>query len=369
MISPRRSIGRRDDDGRRLQQGATPASISLGSHTFNQPGTFNGIVTLTDNSSSPSTFTTANSTFNVRGTLTPIDMTNTAIQGQLFSGQVASFQNSDREQPGSAFSATINWGDGTTSAGQITDAGFGLYRVSGSHVFNQARTFNGTVTLTGNQPPFESATAKSTFIVTPPSLVVTNTNDSGRGSLRFVMDLANTITGGTITFAVPTPNPHVLHLLSPLPVIFTTVTIDTTIPAPGFTVPPAPFIVDGRGATFPSPTSEGAREFPALIDVDAPRSVIRGLTVQGSSEFGIVLDVRSAGSRVTASFIGTDQTGTTTSAAMGNDLGGIIVVSAGNSIDGNVISGNGGSGNDTPSNPSGIEGFGLGLVGGRREAM
>src|SRR4051794_18989732 len=75
--------------------------------------------------------------------LTPIDMTNNATQGELFSGMVASFQNSNTEEPASDFSATIHWGDGTTSDGFVEGGGRGFYRVTGSHVFNEARTFNG----------------------------------------------------------------------------------------------------------------------------------------------------------------------------------------------------------------------------------
>jgi uncharacterized repeat protein (TIGR01451 family) len=56
-------------------------------------------------------------------------------RSSTFSGQVATFTHASGVEPASAFSATINWGDGTTSTGSsvtITLSG-GTYTVSGSH--------------------------------------------------------------------------------------------------------------------------------------------------------------------------------------------------------------------------------------------
>ncbi|MEZ5299353.1 MAG: SBBP repeat-containing protein [Verrucomicrobiales bacterium] len=59
------------------------------------------------------------------------------------------------------------------------------------------------------------------------SLVVTNTNDSGAGSLREAIATANaTPTPDTVTFAIPGTGPHVTSPTSPLPVISTPVTLD-----------------------------------------------------------------------------------------------------------------------------------------------
>jgi hypothetical protein len=51
-------------------------------------------------------------------------------------------------QPASAFSATISWGDGTSSAG-VVSGGNGSYAVLGSHTYTDERVFSVTVTLTG----------------------------------------------------------------------------------------------------------------------------------------------------------------------------------------------------------------------------
>jgi hypothetical protein len=53
-------------------------------------------------------------------------------------------------EPASAFSATINWGDGTTSPGAITESGT-TYSVTGSHTYSGGgrHTISTTVTETG----------------------------------------------------------------------------------------------------------------------------------------------------------------------------------------------------------------------------
>jgi uncharacterized repeat protein (TIGR01451 family) len=65
--------------------------------------------------------------------------------------QTATFTHANGVEPASAFSATINWGDGQTSAGTITLSGT-TYSVTGSHTFvtNGFHTVRTTVVETGN---------------------------------------------------------------------------------------------------------------------------------------------------------------------------------------------------------------------------
>jgi uncharacterized repeat protein (TIGR01451 family) len=64
---------------------------------------------------------------------------------------VATFTHANGVEPASAFSATINWGDGTTSAGTITLSGT-TYSVVGSHSYKtgNSKTITTTVTEFGN---------------------------------------------------------------------------------------------------------------------------------------------------------------------------------------------------------------------------
>jgi hypothetical protein len=57
-----------------------------------------------------------------------------ATAGAPFSGVVATFTNADPFGGPGSYTATISWGDGTTSLGTITDNGDGTFSVSGNHV-------------------------------------------------------------------------------------------------------------------------------------------------------------------------------------------------------------------------------------------
>ena len=85
-----------------------------------------------------------------------------------FKGQVATFTSSDSPaQPGSAYSATISWGDGSSpSAGSITGPVGGVFSVTASHTYANSGTYTMTVTVTDN---FDSTTvpATTTLIVLP----------------------------------------------------------------------------------------------------------------------------------------------------------------------------------------------------------
>jgi hypothetical protein len=63
--------------------------------------------------------------------------------------QVATFTHANGVEPTSAFVATINWGDGTTSAGTIALSGT-TYTVQGSHTYSS--THGHTITTTVTEP-------------------------------------------------------------------------------------------------------------------------------------------------------------------------------------------------------------------------
>ena len=75
----------------------------------------------------------------------------------------------------------------------------------------------------------------SAVLTGPATFTVSNTNDSGAGSLRQAMLNANASVGtfDTITFSIPGPAPFSIALQSALPVITDRVTIDGTT-QPGY---------------------------------------------------------------------------------------------------------------------------------------
>ena len=88
-----------------------------------------------------------------------------AKAGHAFSGKVATFIDRNTSNVASDFSATINWGDGTTTAGVITDTR-GTISVSGTHTYASTGRDAVTVTLVDDAPGTATATAHGTATVT-----------------------------------------------------------------------------------------------------------------------------------------------------------------------------------------------------------
>jgi Ca2+-binding RTX toxin-like protein len=129
-----------------------------------------------------------------------------------------------------------------------------------------------------------------TALSTPvsPSTVVTNTNDSGEGSLRQAILNANSLEGAnTITFDIPTTDPgynattgaYTINLQSGLPVITQTVTIDGWSQTGFFETP----IIELNGT--------GAGNIDAVIlDSGSSGSTIRGLSIIHFEGSGVVVN-------------------------------------------------------------------------------
>ena len=71
----------------------------------------------------------------------------TSVSGKKVNNQtVASFTHANGIEPASAFTATINWGDGTTSSGTISLSGT-TYSVKGSHTYASGGSHTITTTV------------------------------------------------------------------------------------------------------------------------------------------------------------------------------------------------------------------------------
>jgi len=262
-----------------------------------------------------------------------------------------------------------------TISGRITNNGSGLsgvsIAVSGSQAGLTSTNGNGnysftlpgggSYTITPSTPGFTfappnqtfnnlSANQAADFTATRQNLVVTNSNDSGAGSLRQAILDANTITGpDAIVFNIPGSGAHTINLSLPLPDVTEPVSIDAAT-QPGYAGVP---LVELNGA------QAGGNADGLVLKSDG--CTVRGLAINRFSRFGIWLYF-SNNHVIQGNFIGTDPTGTirransygmelsnssnnliggTTTAARnvisGSSFGGIDMTGTNNRIQGNFI--------------------------------
>jgi hypothetical protein len=93
--------------------------------------------------------------------------------GSAVGGTVATITDPNTSATPGAYSATINWGDGSSSAGTIS-AGNGTFNVTGSHAYAAGGTYPIGVTITSVGTSQGSSTVNDTATITaPPASVVT----------------------------------------------------------------------------------------------------------------------------------------------------------------------------------------------------
>ncbi|HVX09989.1 MAG TPA: CARDB domain-containing protein [Pirellulales bacterium] len=145
-----------------------------GSHVYAAVATRAVTVTINDVGGSKAT---AHSTADVLdATLTPTGVTIHTTEGATFNGNVATFADGDPIAPASDFTATIDWGDGTTTTGTVATlagGGAGVFAVSGSHIYAAEATKSVTVTI--HDVGGSSGTAHSTADIADASLSATST--------------------------------------------------------------------------------------------------------------------------------------------------------------------------------------------------
>jgi hypothetical protein len=133
-----------------------------GTHTYAEEGTFTVKVHVTDSDST----NTADATSTAKvgdAPLTSMCAAPLAIP-QTYTGPTATFNDSSSTGTLSDFSATIAWGDGSSSAGSIAGGpGLAPYAVAGSHSYTTTGTF--TITTTINDVGGSTTTATCHVIV------------------------------------------------------------------------------------------------------------------------------------------------------------------------------------------------------------
>ncbi len=134
-----------------------------GTHIYADEGNFNVTVTVTDDVPGTATATATNSiTVAEADSLSGTGATISATEGTGFSGAVATFTDTNPAGDPADFTASIDWGDGTTTTGTVSGSFGGPFTVSGDHAYIDEGTFSTTVTLTDNSPGTAMATANGT---------------------------------------------------------------------------------------------------------------------------------------------------------------------------------------------------------------
>ena len=205
-----------------------------GGHTYADEGSDGLSVTITRSSDGASITPTGTVAVAEGDSLTAHATTITATAGQALSQvTVASFTDVNTGAVAGDFTASINWGDGITTAGGVS-GGNGTFAVSGSHTYLNSGTETIRVTLTDDAPGTATAVASSTAQVesgvggtlagqvllssategtaiaagtTIASFTDTNTSDAAAGFTATITwgdgtSSAGTISGGNGTFAV-----------------------------------------------------------------------------------------------------------------------------------------------------------------------
>jgi hypothetical protein len=181
---------------------------------------------------------------------------------------------------------------------------------------------------------------------------VTNTNDSGAGSLRqAILNVNNDRTPDTITFAIPGTDVPTIRLASALPYITTQVVIDGTTQSK---VSGTPF-VELRG---PGPSGSGT-PFDGLM-IGAANSTVQGLMINRFNGNGVSIEASNV--HIVGNLIGTNAAGATGLGNSGDGIRNNYVSDVNNTIGGtapgagNVIASNGGAGIYLTSNGNVVQG-------------
>lgn len=284
----------------------------------------------------------------IGGTISPGNSVGTlAVNGDYFQTNGTLRIEVGGNRPGQDFDVLRVQGTAVLSGGQIEVLALNSYRpqIGEEFVFLTAASVTGSVTVTNsagwNLALIVSNQTARLRVVPYPPLVVTNTADSGPGSLRNAITTANSQAGaGTIRFSIPGTGVQTIRPLTPLPQITDSVTID------GYTQPGAapgqlastnlPVLLIQVTGTNSSPPSEG-------LKISASSCMLRGLVINGFGQSGVTLNTGTTSNRVEGCFLGTDPTG---NYPLGNGDYGLLVLSGWNVIGGstpgagNLVSGN-----------------------------
>ncbi len=185
--------------------GAAGAFVVSGSNLYQAPGVYSPQVTISDVAGTHATLTGS-----VVVSDPPISSTSTAItaiKGQRFSGQIATFTDQNLNYPATNFQATINWGDGTPSTlGTITGSN-GSFVVNGVHTFNTVSAATPVTVTIVNLNGFSSTSSVGfAHVVGALTGSLRSTSDTGASSHDGITRVTNPVFTGTVSDPGSTPS-------------------------------------------------------------------------------------------------------------------------------------------------------------------
>ena len=168
---------------------ASPGTITLGNGNFTATGTHTyveeGSFTVTTTVDHEGMLSTSTSTATVQDAPLTVTAAAKPSSPQVFTGTTATFTDADPNGTSIDYAATIDWGDGRTSAG-VVDGG-PLFTVSGSHTYTSTGTFRVTSTVKDHGPGTSVTSSVLVFAFAP-------------GGGAFVIGDHNSALGSAATF-------------------------------------------------------------------------------------------------------------------------------------------------------------------------
>jgi hypothetical protein len=175
--------------------GAGGFSVS-GTHAYAEEGAYTTSVSITDvggsTAQASSSATVADAALAANGGLTL-----SGTESAALNGTVATFTDANPAATVSDFTATINWGDGSTSTGTVTAGNTGGFSVSGTHVYAEEGAYTTTVTIADDG----GSTAQASVGATVADAALT-----ANGGLTLSGTEGAALTGTVATFTDGNPN-------------------------------------------------------------------------------------------------------------------------------------------------------------------
>jgi FG-GAP-like repeat len=195
--------------------GASGSFTVSGGHTYADEGNFSAIATLTRTSDNQSGTGSGSIAVAEHDSLAGTGTTVTGTAHQALSNvAVATFTDTDTVAPASDFVGTIDWGDGTTTAGTVAGAS-GSFTVSGTHTYANSGQDTVTVTLADDAPGTATATTTTTATIAPGAVAKVKSDFNGDGDSDLVLQnaalngnvMVDLMNGASVTSTYTVTNP------------------------------------------------------------------------------------------------------------------------------------------------------------------